>query len=206
MKKIIMVLAFCIIFNSISLTTSAHEMNPAYKTDFYKIFDENESIMIVVDPQTGSIEHVNKAAANFYGYSIEQLESMNITEINISSEKETKENMQNALNDDRNNFIFQHKLASGEIRTVEVYSCPHVLGDKEVLFSIIYDITEKTQLQTKNRIMTFAFLLIALGIIIFLYVNNKNLTKIKKEIENFNILRKTFTDSYEDLIYLKTKI
>lgn len=37
--------------------------------------------MLLIDSETGQIEHANEAASKFYGYSVEQLETMN----NISS-------------------------------------------------------------------------------------------------------------------------
>lgn len=128
---------------------------------------------------------------------------MNIADINTLTEDETKKEMQGAVNENRNYFIFKHKLANGEIRTVEVYSSPNVFGNKEMLFSIIYDITAKTQLQNNYRLMISIFLFILVGIIVLLYINNKKTKQINKEFENFNILRKTFIDSYENLIYLK---
>jgi diguanylate cyclase (GGDEF)-like protein/PAS domain S-box-containing protein len=51
----------------------------------------------------------------------------------------------------RNYFIFQHRLASGEIRNVEVHSAPiHVRG-RELLYSIVHDITTRTQVAEALR-------------------------------------------------------
>ena len=52
-----------------------------------------------------------------------------------------------ALHEDKNYFIFPHKLSTGEIRTVEVHSTPIVINDKPLLFSIIHDITERNLLE-----------------------------------------------------------
>jgi len=42
--------------------------------------------MLVVEPQSGEIKFANKAAAEFYGYSIAQLQAMQIQQINIFTE------------------------------------------------------------------------------------------------------------------------
>ncbi len=42
-----------------------------------------------------------------------------------------------------NRFIFPHRLASGEVRTVEVYSSPLQREGRSLLFSIIHDVTEQ---------------------------------------------------------------
>jgi len=42
-------------------------------------------------------------------------------------------------------FYFKHRLASGKIRDVEVYSGPIKVYDRELLYSIIHDITKRKQ-------------------------------------------------------------
>ncbi len=50
---------------------------------------------------------------------------------------------QQAVLGEGNRFAFPHRLASGEIKTVEVHSSPFTLNGKTILFSIIHDITER---------------------------------------------------------------
>lgn len=102
------------------------------------------AIMLFIVPDTGAIVDANHAAANFYGYSLEQLRRMSIQEINAIGPAEVAAERQRAREENRNYFIFPHRLASGEIRTVEVYSSPTRLDSgRTVLFSIIHDITGK---------------------------------------------------------------
>jgi two-component sensor histidine kinase len=55
-----------------------------------------------------------------------------------------------AVTEERRYFEFPHKLANGEIRTVEVYSSPVLIKGTPFLYSIIHDITERKQME--NRI------------------------------------------------------
>ena len=55
--------------------------------------------------------------------------------------------MNNAIYKTRNHFFFQHKLANGQIRDVEVYSGAIEINGKKFLHSIIHDITEKRQIE-----------------------------------------------------------
>jgi len=48
-----------------------------------------------------------------------------------------------ALGEQRNHFVFPHRIATGEVRWVEVYSTPIEAQGKALLFSIIHDITER---------------------------------------------------------------
>lgn len=200
MKKILFALAFMlfILYNT-PTTVNAHSV----EIDFYQMFDEHGSIMLLIDAQTGSIEHANQAASEFYGYTIEQLESMTIHKINAVSPEEVDRRMQAAAREQKNFYVIEQRLASGKMRTVEVYACPHIHGDKTLLFATINDITEKVQLKNRNGFLIVTFLLVLLGIVLILYMNNKRIKKMSKEVESYNLLRKTFIDSYENLIYLK---
>jgi PAS domain S-box-containing protein len=51
--------------------------------------------------------------------------------------------MERAKSEKRHHFFFRHRLANEEIREVEVYSGPIRLHGKELLYSIIHDITER---------------------------------------------------------------
>jgi PAS domain S-box-containing protein len=120
------------------------EQNFRESEERYKaIFKDSKSVMLIIDPENGNINDANQAAADFYGYSVKELTSMNIKSINILSEKEIKEEMKNANDNSKNKFNFKHKLSNGETRDVEVYSGKLLFGEKEYLHSIIHDITEQ---------------------------------------------------------------
>lgn len=160
--------------------------------DFYKLFENHGSIMLLIDPQTGEIRHANKAASDYYGYSVEQLKSMKISDINILSENEVINEMQAAVAEQREHFIFRHRLARGEIRTVEVYSCPHAADDKKILFSTVYDITEKVRLAEKNKILFISLLVILMGVIVIIGFFTLLLFRNKKRlVESNDLLKET---------------
>ncbi len=110
---------------------------------FKNIFEGHNSIMLLIDPESGRIKSANKASVRFYGYSKNKLLTMRIDEINILSPKEIQKERVQAMLQKRNYFVFQHRLASGEVRTVEVHSTPIVFKEQQILFSIIHDITEQ---------------------------------------------------------------
>jgi PAS domain S-box-containing protein len=67
---------------------------------------------------------------------------MFIQEINMLPPEEMAAERQNAFSKEQNYFIFPHRLAGGEERIMEVYSSPVDWKGKQVLFSIIHDVTE----------------------------------------------------------------
>jgi diguanylate cyclase (GGDEF)-like protein/PAS domain S-box-containing protein len=110
---------------------------------FRLIFEENGSVMLVLDPGSGEIVEANAAAASFYGYPREQLTGMNICQINILPWQAVAVERQRALREQRSCFDFRHRLASGEEREVEVHSTPINVDGRMLLFSIIHDITQR---------------------------------------------------------------
>jgi len=121
---------------------------------FQNLFDRHHAVMLLIDPDTGVILDGNDAALHFYGYSHDQLCRMNIAQINQYEPSQVHAHLQDAKTSSRNYFIFPHRLSSGAVRTVEVHSSPTQINGRVVLFSIIYDITERKQaemeLQRRN--------------------------------------------------------
>lgn len=115
---------------------------------YHSIFDKSKAVMFITDPVSGHFIDVNESAAKFYGYSKEfMLSSLKISDINISTQWEILEDIQNSKKEKRNYFLFRHKLASGKIRDVEVYSGPVNIKGKDLLINIIHDITERKKME-----------------------------------------------------------
>ncbi|MFI5295260.1 MAG: PAS domain S-box protein [Thermodesulfovibrionales bacterium] len=118
---------------------------------FRSFFEAHSSVMILIDPDTGDIVDANRAAADFYGFSRETLRSMAISDINVLSPEELTTQRRRAAGAQCNLFIFPHRLAGGEIKTVEVYTSPIEVNQKKLLFSIIHDITERKRAEDEIR-------------------------------------------------------
>lgn len=114
---------------------------------YLSIYRNNQSIMMLIDPDNGNIVDANNSALKFYGYSLDQITSMKISDINTLS----KEEVQLAINATTSSacryFLFKHQLSNKEIRDVEVYSEHMELNGKTLLFSIIHDISELRRTQ-----------------------------------------------------------
>ncbi len=114
----------------------------------YRIFFENnDAIILFVEPQSGNIIFANEAAAIFYGYKKEDFLQMNVSQLNILRPEEIKAKMAEALQKKQNHFVFQHKLADGSIRDVEVYQTKLSLNKQEVFSVLIHDITDRKVMQ-----------------------------------------------------------
>lgn len=122
--------------------TELEEAKMQYRAikDRYEILFDNEDIsMLIIDPDSGQIIDANSAAANFYGWKKSELKIKNISEINTLSKDEITIEMLKAKSKKKKRFIFNHKIASGNIKEVEVYSHPIKFGERDYLYSIIHD-------------------------------------------------------------------
>jgi len=114
---------------------------------FEDVFNRHGTIMLLIDPASGEIENANPAAAKFYGYSQDQLRAMKIQEINTLTRDQVAAERKLAAQENRNYFIFRHRLKDGNVRTVEVHSHPFQFDGRALLFSIIRDISKQRALQ-----------------------------------------------------------
>ncbi|MEW8505770.1 MAG: PAS domain S-box protein [Candidatus Thiodiazotropha sp.] len=119
---------------------------------FRALFQESKAIQLIVDPTDGRIVDANQAAERYYGSSRGDLLSLHVTDINTLSETEIQAEMEHARKEERDHFFFSHRLASGEIRDVEVHSGPINLQGKELLYSIIHDVTERRKAEEALRV------------------------------------------------------
>lgn len=110
---------------------------------FEEIFVSSLAVKLLIDPADGRIVDANPAAAAFYGRSLDELRAMRIDDINTLSADEVRNEMAHAHNDSRQYFVFRHRLASGEARDVEVYSSPINVNGRELLLSLVHDITQR---------------------------------------------------------------
>ncbi len=108
---------------------------------FRAMFKKHHSVMLLIDPENGQIIGANQSAEKYYGYSAAEMKKMNIQQINQLAEEEIFSEMANAKAQNRNYFHFLHKLATHEIRHVEVHSSPIPFRGKTILFSIVYSTT-----------------------------------------------------------------
>ncbi len=114
---------------------------------YSSLFENNHAVMLLIDPATGAIVDANPAACSFYGYAREELKAKKISEINTLSRDQIFREMQRARSRKQQVFHFRHRLASGEVRDVEVYSGPIQVHSRELLYSIIHDITERRRVE-----------------------------------------------------------
>ena len=117
---------------------------------YRSLFKNNHSVMLLIDPETAEIVDANPAAVSFYGWDYETLTRKKVFNINTLTEEQVFDEIKKAKMEQRKQFYFRHCLANGEIRDVEVYSGPIKVHGKELLYSIVYDITDRKKAEEEK--------------------------------------------------------
>ena len=129
--------------HNISERKKAEEATRERNEHFHALFENSSSVMLILNPRTGEIFDANVAACNFYGYPKQELVRMNVQDININPPEQIAADMESALLKKKSSFQFQHRLSSDAVRDVEVFSGPIRVSGRELLYTIVNDITER---------------------------------------------------------------
>lgn len=132
-------------FKDISSEINALEQLEQSEERYRQIFSSSSSTMLIIEPLSGKIIDANKAAVKFYGYTIDELKNMKISDINILSEEEIEKAIKIAALEKKQYFTFKHKLKNGKVKPVEVYSGKVSFHKKTYLLSIIHNIEDKVK-------------------------------------------------------------
>lgn len=109
------------------------------------LFKDNQSVILITDPETGIIQDANAAAAEFYGWSIDQLKGMNLSAINLIPSDQLQQALRDRATEKKVVFHSTHLLKDESIREVEIFGGPIQLDEKKLIYSIVHDITERLQ-------------------------------------------------------------
>ncbi len=107
------------------------------------MFNEHSAVMLLFEPASGRIVDANPAACSFYGYTKKELLNMGIQDLNGMHPDEAKKQWDLVLKGEQKYFIMSHTLKNGETRMVDVYSCLILHNHERLLYSIIFDATDR---------------------------------------------------------------
>lgn len=121
------------------------------------VFKQNHLITMMIDPNNGDIIDANEVACNFYGYKDSEFKRKNISEINISSKQEVLKKLMDTARHDNLLYIespgeyFKHRLANGEVRDVEVFSGFVCMFERDMIYIVVHDISDRKRAESLIR-------------------------------------------------------
>ncbi|GET21482.1 hypothetical protein JCM18694_17280 [Prolixibacter denitrificans] len=127
-----------------------HESEERYRT----LFSNNHAVMFLIDKNNGNIVDANHAAVEFYGWTYEELTSMNIADINTLSPNEIRDRLHQVDYSTHNHYEFKHRKADHSTCDVEVFSGPIILRGKPMVHAIVHDVTPRKK--AEEMLMTLS--------------------------------------------------
>ncbi len=118
---------------------------------YRSLFQNSHTVMLLIDLVDGAVVDANHAAVQFYGYSYEELITLTIHQINCMTPEQVDIELERFHSENRTFFQFRHRLKNGDIRDVEIHAGPIEVGGRELLYSIVFDSTEKIRNQKERE-------------------------------------------------------
>lgn len=117
----------------------------ASETRFRQMFEQHHIPKLLLDAQTGAILQANSAAVNFYGISSSGLGEKSIFDLVSSDHTKLMEKMKTVQTEGTLRCEMTHRAAQNREVPVEVFAGKVNLDGRDVIYSIITDVSEKVK-------------------------------------------------------------
>jgi two-component system phosphate regulon sensor histidine kinase PhoR len=117
----------------------------------HQLFDQNNVMRLVIEPDNGAILDANPAACTFYSYTREQLRARRLNDLDAYPARQMMQRAFRATSYQETYFVFTHRLGTGEMREVEMYCAPMEYGGRRATQVVLHDITQRKQVEQRLR-------------------------------------------------------
>ncbi len=119
------------------------------------IYENNHLVTLVVDPTNGCIVDANRAACEFYEYTIHEFRKLSISDLNIDQSACYESFISAAYpgGEYQGNQVFneRHQLASHKIIDVEIHTGRITMLGRSCIYTVIHDISERVRSELRLR-------------------------------------------------------
>ena len=119
--------------------------------NFLRVFDNHREIMLMTEQETGRIIRANSAALKFYGYDETTLTGMTIRDLNTLESRAVPNTGGSERMDYPGYYRNIHRKADGSFNEVDVFSFHCESGGREIIYSLIIDLTAGNRLNTNKN-------------------------------------------------------
>jgi PAS domain S-box-containing protein len=117
------------------------------------VFAEGQSPMAILDAETGGIVDANPAAQSFYGWTAAEIRKlgMHVWDVSHADPLVVRKRLREAASGAISRVNGRHRIASGELRDVEIYCGPIDIDGRRCVYGIIHDVTERRRSDAAHR-------------------------------------------------------
>ena len=123
----------------------------ASETRHRRLFDNMNSLILVIDPQTGMILDANPAACTFYRVSHALLTRLSLSNLSITPPELLSDTLQKFASGELEHFNAVHRLPNGETREVEIYGGPLDFNGRPAVMGVLHDVTGRKLAEQARR-------------------------------------------------------
>ncbi|MCR6633193.1 MAG: CHASE domain-containing protein [Magnetospirillum sp.] len=116
---------------------------------YREMFERSSAVMVLLDPLAARIVDTNPAGLAFYGYPLEEMRGMETARISLLDEEGWERLRSRALQGQTDFYRSRHRLASGEVREVEVHAGPVAVSGRTYIHVIVHDVTDRERFQAE---------------------------------------------------------
>ncbi|MDT8448112.1 MAG: PAS domain S-box protein [bacterium] len=133
----------------------------ASEDSFRQLFERHGSYFWLVDPATRLIVRANPSCAKFHGLTPEEMAGLPLSHFSKLDPSKALERIEKIKTEGKARFLSPHLLADGSLRTVEVHSSMVLFDGRELIFSVMHDMTEQLEAQRQQKESEARFELLA---------------------------------------------
>ncbi|MEN6477977.1 MAG: HD domain-containing phosphohydrolase [Rectinema sp.] len=124
---------------------------------YRNIFQNNHTMMAILDPDTGVILDANPVTSAFLGIPATELGGHSLSDYLVGESRERAlQELKEALNEERIEGSGICRRADGAVRDLEMNYSPIVINGKKHLYTIFHDVTEKKKAVESLRLQSAA--------------------------------------------------
>lgn len=117
---------------------------------FRQLFTDSPVAELLVDPADGRIVDANATAQQFYGWPLDELRGKQLADLDASP-AESAEALRSVGTSAPQPFVFRHRTAKGDWRDVEMFAGILNVGGRDLLLSIVHDISDRRRAEAALR-------------------------------------------------------
>lgn len=120
---------------------------------YRQMFEGNAAVQMLVDPETGEIVDANPAAVAFYGYPAHELRRLPLAALNELPYTVLGDELTRAVAGELVYVRRKHRIASGELRDVDIYIGLITVRGRRLLHGIIHDVTDRVRAEAEVQLL-----------------------------------------------------
>ncbi len=109
------------------------------------LFENSSAVKLLVDPDSLCLVDANPAASRFYGWPRADMTGMPLARFDEAPRERIAATVAQAMGGDSQPIAAVHRLASGKVREVEIYSGPVHHGGRVMLQVVVQDVTGREE-------------------------------------------------------------